>query len=557
MELFGGALASLPDIDVFAGGNAAAVKTAGGDWEMLQFAEAELIGTNHYRLTRLLRGQAGTEQAMATGAAIGADFVLLDGAVTPLPLRSDQLGLPLSYRIGAARDDYAAPSFSALTVTAEGVGLTPFAPVQLRYRRDAGSGDITLTWIRRTRFGGVGWELAEVPLNEESEAYRLEILDGAEVVRSVDLDAPTYRLRGRRPDRRFRDDRHDVPGAHRAAQRDGRRGAQAGGNGLCLRPVRSKLPLLVAEQAQKHVTHNEALRLLDALVKTRVVEQGLTAPPGSPAEGDIYIPGSGATGDWSAWDFNLATYLDGAWQKIVPQVGWLVYDIDQDAYYKFEGGPTYWVEFVSGGSGDVTGPASATDNGIPRFDGTGGKTLQSSSATLGDDGALEIVSSSQFRPTVTLTNTYDASINTGPYWNSRRSRSGLAVQSGDALGTFNFQGADADNSNQNAGSVACAAAAAPGSGYVPCYFRFVTTNTSGSSGERARISSEGDIQMGGANTVIDANRIHRLRSYTVATLPTPGTAARLAWCSDETGGPVPVYDDGTNWRRVSDGAVAS
>lgn len=112
-----------------------------------------------------------------------------------------------------------------------------------------------------------------------------------------------------------------------------------------------KLPLLVAEQAQKHVTHNEALRLLDALVKTRVVEQGLTAPPGSAAEGSIYIPGSGATGAWDEWDFNLAVSLDGAWQKIVPQVGWLVYDIDQGGYFKFEGDPTYWVEFSAGGGG--------------------------------------------------------------------------------------------------------------------------------------------------------------------------------------------------------------
>ncbi|MGH6922225.1 MAG: hypothetical protein ACRED5_00515, partial [Propylenella sp.] len=61
-----------------------------------------------------------------------------------------------------------------------------------RARRDAASGDLLLTWIRRTRFGGTSWELVEVPLNEETEAYRLEILDGAEVARSVDLGAPTY-----------------------------------------------------------------------------------------------------------------------------------------------------------------------------------------------------------------------------------------------------------------------------------------------------------------------------------------------------------------------------
>ena len=57
-----------------------------------------------------------------------------------------------------------------------------------------------------------------------------------------------------------------------------------------------QLPYLEASQAQKHVTHNEALRLLDAIVRTRVTQQGLTAPPGSPADASVYIPGSGATG---------------------------------------------------------------------------------------------------------------------------------------------------------------------------------------------------------------------------------------------------------------------
>lgn len=49
-----------------------------------------------------------------------------------------------------------------------------------------------------------------------------------------------------------------------------------------------------------------------------------------------------------------------------------------------------------------------------------------------------------------------------------------------------------------------------------------------------------------------------LRSYTVSTLPAAASnTRRFLWCSDETGGPVPVYSDGTNWRRVSDGAIAS
>jgi len=46
------------------------------------------------------------------------------------------------------------------------------------------------------------------------------------------------------------------------------------------------LPYILAAQAQKHVTHNEALRLLDGLVHLSVLDRDLTAPPGSPADGD-------------------------------------------------------------------------------------------------------------------------------------------------------------------------------------------------------------------------------------------------------------------------------
>jgi hypothetical protein len=49
------------------------------------------------------------------------------------------------------------------------------------------------------------------------------------------------------------------------------------------------LPYIAASQAQKHVTHNEALRMLDALVMLSVKDRDLSAPPGSPEEGDRYL----------------------------------------------------------------------------------------------------------------------------------------------------------------------------------------------------------------------------------------------------------------------------
>lgn len=59
-----------------------------------------------------------------------------------------------------------------------------------------------------------------------------------------------------------------------------------------------KLPYLLASQAQKHVIHNEALRMLDALVQLTVASCGLSAPPPAPSDGERYMVATGATGTW-------------------------------------------------------------------------------------------------------------------------------------------------------------------------------------------------------------------------------------------------------------------
>ncbi|MET4128008.1 DUF2793 domain-containing protein [Roseovarius sp. MBR-6] len=89
------------------------------------------------------------------------------------------------------------------------------------------------------------------------------------------------------------------------------------------------LPFILAAQAQKHVTHNEALRLLDGLVQLAVLDRDLTAPPGGPADGDRYIVGSGATGDWAGWDLNVALFTDGAWLRLPPRTGWRAWVEDE------------------------------------------------------------------------------------------------------------------------------------------------------------------------------------------------------------------------------------
>jgi hypothetical protein len=84
---------------------------------------------------------------------------------------------------------------------------------------------------------------------------------------------------------------------------------------------RLNLPVIEAAQAQKHVTHNEALAILDTLIQAAVESRTLTAPPGSPSEGDCYIPAVGASGAWSGWDLNLATFSGGGWMRLIPSSG--------------------------------------------------------------------------------------------------------------------------------------------------------------------------------------------------------------------------------------------
>ena len=184
----GRVLGTLDDLAVLGGANMLAVQQASGEWEFLQFAEAELIAANTYRLTRLLRGQRGTEFAMGPAdAPIGSTVVLIDAALHRTVTGTELKDLALNWRFGPAHLDVASSAFQQQTVTLKGNGLRPFAPVQLKGKRDVVSGDWTISWVRRTRFGGDSWALTEVPLNEETESYVLEILNalGSSVKRTV------------------------------------------------------------------------------------------------------------------------------------------------------------------------------------------------------------------------------------------------------------------------------------------------------------------------------------------------------------------------------------
>jgi hypothetical protein len=189
IKLDTGALASVTELALLGGANAAAIRNDDGEWEVLQFLSAVLTAPATYTLTGFLRGQAGTEHAMRSPLPADARFVLLDGALTRLDLAEDELGLAVDWRCGPARRDLGSPTYAQLAHAFRGEGLKPLSPVHVRTTRSGG--DLRLTWIRRTRTGGDSWDTVEVPLGETEERYEIDILDGATVKRTLTAAAPT------------------------------------------------------------------------------------------------------------------------------------------------------------------------------------------------------------------------------------------------------------------------------------------------------------------------------------------------------------------------------
>lgn len=148
------------------------------------------------------------------------------------------------------------------------------------------------------------------------------------------------------------------------------------------------LPYLMPAQAQKHVTVNESLRALDAIIHLSVIDRDLAAQPVSPANADSYILPASPTGDdWSGFnEHDVAVFTDNAWMAFTPVTGWRAHLVDEGIAVVFDG--TGWVDESSlitslndlellglGTTADATNPFSAKLNKAlwtALYDGEGG-----------------------------------------------------------------------------------------------------------------------------------------------------------------------------------------
>ena len=189
-----GALESRSAASVLNGANVAALRFGStGDWEVMQFELAELVAPQIYKLTGLLRGQAGTEGQIPDEWPAGTDFVLVDNALSQIDLPASARGIDRHYRIGPVSKSYDDASYVHHVLAFEGVGLRPYRPVHLRAQRLI-SGDIVVRWTRRTRIDGDNWQSIDVPIGEDREQYHVRVISGDTLHRDyvVDVSQFTY-----------------------------------------------------------------------------------------------------------------------------------------------------------------------------------------------------------------------------------------------------------------------------------------------------------------------------------------------------------------------------
>jgi hypothetical protein len=155
--------------------------------EFVQFRDAEVQSGNDWLVTGLVRGGGGTEWAMGMHE-LGERVVLLSS------VKRHDMG---AAKIGDT-DYYTAVTFSrqqtdepVLTIPFTAAANKPLSPAHVTLTRNAGTGDWTIDFTRRTRIGAANLDGQDVPLGETSEAYKIRILSGATVKRTIETTSQT------------------------------------------------------------------------------------------------------------------------------------------------------------------------------------------------------------------------------------------------------------------------------------------------------------------------------------------------------------------------------
>lgn len=180
-------LSSAARTDVLNGANLIAIETVSG-WMLAAFETAEQVASDTWRVSDLLTGLYGTDDGAAVGASDGARVVVIDQALERASVFEDEIGLAMIWQ---AAGPGALGDTASETLTLNGRALLPFRPGHLKAVRNA-SGDLDVSWTRRSRHSGDNWDQSSVPLFEEAELYLLEVFKENSLVRSEQITQPGW-----------------------------------------------------------------------------------------------------------------------------------------------------------------------------------------------------------------------------------------------------------------------------------------------------------------------------------------------------------------------------
>ncbi|MBO9453334.1 DUF2793 domain-containing protein [Tropicibacter sp. R16_0] len=159
---------------------------------------------------------------------------------------------------------------------------------------------------------------------------------------------------------------------------------------------RLDLPYIQPAQAQKHVTHNEALQRLDILTQLVVLEVDAQTPPAAPETGETHALGSAPTGAWAGQAGRLAYWNGSAWIFVAPQQGWRAFDRSSGRAFVHDG--TDWKSELSdlnnldevgiGSSADATNRLAVASTASLFSHAGAGHQVKINKATAGDTASV-------------------------------------------------------------------------------------------------------------------------------------------------------------------------
>jgi len=186
LRVYSGHFSSVSEAAVFGGSNRLAVQGNDGEWEILGFAAAELLAPGLYVLSHLLRGMDGS----ASGAAASGNALFVpDARAAVVPVDAAWLNTTLDLRAFAGRSDLTG---QALAVPLTLAPVLPLAPVEPVASRALPSGDVTITWTRRSRGDPNGTGAGVPPLEYVPETYRVTVFDAGVPARVVTVSTTSF-----------------------------------------------------------------------------------------------------------------------------------------------------------------------------------------------------------------------------------------------------------------------------------------------------------------------------------------------------------------------------